>query len=55
MSIVSVAGTCLELVPLEVDLSAVVAVAVVVVEIAVAAAVALDSGGFGDPNRSVMM
>ena len=48
----------LEPVPLEAGLTAVVAVvevAVAVVEIAIAAAVAVDSGGFGGPNRSVMM
>lgn len=58
MLIASVVGMFLEPVPLEAGLTAVVAVvevAVAVVEIAIAAAVAVDSGGFGGPNRSVMM
>lgn len=56
--IASVVGMFLEPVPLEADLTAVVAVvevAVAVVEIAIAAAVAVGSGGFGGPNHSVMM
>lgn len=56
-SAVSAVGTCLERIPLEVDLSAVVFVGAVVfvVEIAIVAGVALDSGEIGDPNRSATM
>jgi len=55
VSIASVVGTCLELAPLEVDLSAVVefvGTAVFAVEIVVA--VVLGLGEIGGPSRFVM-
>jgi len=57
VSVVSAGGTCLELVPLVVGLSAVVVfvgVAAFVVAVGVAAAVAAGFGEIGGPNRSVL-
>jgi len=53
--IASVAGMFLEPVPLGAGSTAVVASVEVAVAVEIAIAAAVDSGGFGDPNRSVMM
>ena len=55
VSIASVVGTCLELAPLEVDLSAVVEfVGTAVFAVEVVVAVVLGLGEIGGPSRFVM-